>query len=442
MRVAGPMQGRLDQLPPELGFGYVYLANSEAQEGLTQAADRINRVDTRLATEAQTAQTVVTVFADGAQVQVVRAGENLSLLPPTIQPYTPATDEATAPSAPRIGDTAPLFTDFTPTDLLHGANADDSPLARDFVADAAYRHVYPLRTGAPTSFITEFLPERPDDFDERFALHVDFTPVLADRDRARTQLVESTVDLFAATAPEYTDIWARMSVEAIAMKAQQIAFAFEGIDKREFWFALKERLTETLEKRGHELPDEENLTQQLELLLVRHPDLLKKAWKACRARSIETLPAHLAPTLVSDWPLEPAARNVYGVFPDDLNRDEHPFAELLDTAPEILWWQRNPGNSPQTIRLYGWADGRGFWPDFAVVVEGRAEGGGVALIEVKGEHLQDYDRAKAAARHPVYGRVFMVGKRKGSEGFRFWRLTEQDELVDDGPFEAARLRYS
>lgn len=42
----------------------------------------------------------------------------------------------------------------------------------------------------------------------------------------------------------------------------------------------------------------------------------------------------------------------------------------------------------------------------------------------------------------VYGRVFMVGKRKGSEGFRFWRLTEQDELVDDGPFEAARLRYS
>ncbi len=439
MRVPASLQGRLERLPPELGFGYVYLANSEAQEGLTLAADRINRVDTRLATEAQTAQTVVTVFADGAQVQVLRAGENLSLLPPSTIAIA---ETEIAPQAPRTGDTAPLFADFTPTDLLHGADMDDSLLVRDFVTDAKRQNIYPLRIGAPTSFLTEFLPERPDDFDERFALHVDFTPVLADRDRARAQLVERTVDLFAATTPEDTDIWARMSVEAIALKAQQIAFAFEGIDRRAFWFALRERLAETLEKRGHELPDDESLSQQLELLLVRHPDLLRKAWKACRARSIETLPAHLAPTLVADWPLEPAARSVHGVFPDDLNRDERAFAELLDTAPEVRWWHRNPGNSPQTIRLYSWADGRGFWPDFAVVVEGRTVGDGIALIEVKGEHLQDYDRAKAAARHPVYGRVFMVGKRKGSEGFRFWRLTEQDELVDDGPFEAARLRYN
>jgi hypothetical protein len=439
MRVPASLQGRLERLPPELGFGYVYLANSEAQEGLTLAANAINRVDTRLATEAQTAQTVVTVFADGAQVQVLRAGENLSLLPSDSQLPMPAS-HAPLPPTP-AGDTAPLFADFAPGDLLHGARTDDSPLARNFAADAARQHVYPLRDGAPTGFLTEFLPARPEDFDERFALHVDFTPVLADRDRARAQLVERTVDLFAATMPEDTDIWARMSVEAIALKAQQIAFAFEGIDRRAFWFALRERLAETLEKRGHELPDDESLSQQLELLLVRHPDLLRKAWKACRAKSIETLPAHLAPTLVSDWPLEPAARSVYGVFSDDLNRDERPFAELLDTAPEVRWWHRNPGNSPQTIRLYGWADGRGFWPDFAVVVEGRAVGDGIALIEVKGEHLQDYDRAKAAARHPVYGRVFMVGKRKGSEGFRFWRLTEQDELVDDGPFEAARLRY-
>jgi superfamily II DNA or RNA helicase len=436
MRVPAPLQGRLDRLPPELGFGYVYLANSEAQEGLTLAADRINSVGTQLATEAQTAQTVVTVFADGARVQVLRAGENLSLLPAT--PVAPVA----AAAFPPAGDTAPLFPDFAPTDLLHGTRADDSPLARDFASDAARQHVYPLRAGAPTSFITEFLPERPDDFDERFALHVDFTPVLGDRDRARAQLVERTVDLFSPAAPEDANIWARMSVEAIALKAQQIAFAFEGIDRRAFWFALRARLAETLEKRGHELPDDEGLSQQLELLLVRHPELLRKAWKACRAQSIETLPAHLAPTLASDWPLEPAARNVYGAFPDDLNpRDERPFAELLDTAPEILWWHRNPGNSPQTVRLFGWADGRGFWPDFAVVVAGRGESDGVALIEVKGEHLQEYDRAKAAARHPVYGRVFMVGKRKGSEGFRFWRLTERDELVDDGPFEAARLRY-
>lgn len=443
MRVALPMQGRLDRLPPELAYGYVYLANSEAQEGLTLAADSINRVGNRLATEAQTAETMVTVFADGPRVQVVRDGENLSLLPASPIAPTPTGSAASPVSAPiGQGTTAPLFADLVPTDLLHGTTADDSLLARSFADDAARNHVYARRPDAPESLITEFLPRTSDDFDARFAMHVDFTPVLADRDRARTQLVERTVDLFSPSDLQDTDIWARMSVEAIAEKAQQIAFAFEGIDRREFWFALRDRLATTLEKRGHELPDDEMLSQQLELLLVRHPELLRKAWKACRASAIETLPAHLPPTLVSDLPLETAKRNVYGAFPDDLNRDERPFAELLDTAPEVLWWHRNPGNSPQTVRLYGWADGQGFWPDFAVAVAGREEGGGIALVEVKGEHLQEYDRAKAGAKHPVYGRVFMVGKRKGAEGFRFWRLTDKNELVDDGPFEAARLRYS
>ncbi|MCX8086624.1 MAG: DEAD/DEAH box helicase family protein [Rhodocyclaceae bacterium] len=440
LRVPAPLQGRLDELPPELGFGYVYLANSEAQEGLTRAADAINRLDTRLATEAQTAQTVVTVFAGEAQVQVVRPGENLSLLPATPSDTT-APALAVGTPALAAAETLPLFAELAPDSLLHGPSAEDSPLVRNFTADAARRHVYPLRAGAPASFITECLPERPEDFDERFAMHVDFTPVLADRDRSRTRLIERTVDLFSTAVPEDEDVWAHLSVEAIALKAQQIAFAFEGIDPRAFWRALRERLAKTLEERGHELPDDEGLSQQLELLLVRHPELLKKAWLACRAQHVTTLPAHLAPALVSDWPLETAARNVYGVFPDDLNGDERALAELLDTAPEILWWHRNPGHAPQTVRLYSWAGGRGFWPDFAVVVSGRTAGEGVALIEVKGEHLQEFDRAKAGARHPVYGRVFMVGRRRGVEGFRFWRLTAQDELVDDGPFEAARLRY-
>lgn len=75
-------------------------------------------------------------------------------------------------------------------------------------------------------------------------------------------------------------------------------------------------------------------------------------------------------------------------------------------------------------------------------VADRTEGDGVALSELKGPQLQQYDRAKAGARHLRYGRVFMVGKNGAEGAFRLWRLTTDDELVDDGPFEVHRTRHS
>lgn len=65
----------------------------------------------------------------------------------------------------------------------------------------------------------------------------------------------------------------------------------------------------------------------------------------------------------------------------------------------------------------------------------------IVLLEVKGPQLQHYDRAKAGARHSIYGRVSMVGKGWNGSGFLVWRLTQKDELVDDGRFEVARLRH-
>lgn len=56
----------------------------------------------------------------------------------------------------------------------------------------------------------------------------------------------------------------------------------------------------------------------------------------------------------------------------------------------------------------------------------------MALSEVKGPHLQYFDRAKATAVHIKYGRVFMVGKELGSDA----------NLVDDGRFELPRMHYS
>ena len=143
----------------------------------------------------------------------------------------------------------------------------------------------------------------------------------------------------------------------------------------------------------------------------------------------------------SDYPLESAKRNLYGVFPADLLVEERRFAEILDTSPEVVWWHRNPSRKPESVALYQWSSGVGFFPDFLVAVQGRKTGDGVALVEFKGPHLQQYEKEKAGAVHPHYGRVFMVGVAdRDRKELRLFRLVA-GELEDDGLFEVIRLRH-
>ncbi|GAE49462.1 hypothetical protein XPU_0994 [Xanthomonas arboricola pv. pruni str. MAFF 311562] len=75
MRRHALLQAQMDALPV-LDHGYVFLANSESQEGLLLAGAQINTL-TKQAPELGT-QTVVTMIGDGASLQVVRSGEPLS----------------------------------------------------------------------------------------------------------------------------------------------------------------------------------------------------------------------------------------------------------------------------------------------------------------------------------------------------------------------------
>jgi hypothetical protein len=124
--------------------------------------------------------------------------------------------------------------------------------------------------------------------------------------------------------------------------------------------------------------------------------------------------------LASDQRLPTASRALYGVVPPCLNAVEQRIAALLDASPHVLWWHRNP---PMTgVGLYRWDEGEGFYPDFVVRVRDRS-GAGIALLELKGEHLwgKDTEVEKADAHHPEYGRVFMVGRRRGATDFEFLR---------------------
>lgn len=469
MRVHRLLQGRLQDLPALLHYGYVFLANGEAQEGVLNAAAQINQMPGQLA--AASPATVVTVVGGQTGVQVVKPGQSFSLLPVSdpAQPAIPAIPGSGAPSSaaapaetpvrPVVGAQPSLFQVLlaptgdqsgspllagVPQGLAHGY-AETTPLASAFQLEAQTPGLsYPLKDIAPRSLTTETLPALPEDFEQRLVQHIDFARVLGDRLKVRSRVTERTTDVFAGSSPEDKDVWATVSPVAIAQKARQIAFQFDDVDRRELLRELKTRFREVLLNEGHEPPaDDEELTRQLELVLVRNDRLIRDAHKRLRAEQVATATVHLPAAVSASHPLSSAARNVYGVFPDDLGEHEREFAELLDTSPQVLWWHRNPVKKPWSVGLFGWADGVGFYPDFVVGVVERSEGDGVALSEVKGPQIQQYDKAKAGARHSHYGRVFMVGKAGAEGSFRLWRLTERGQaLVDDGPFEVPRMRHS
>lgn len=445
MRVHSLLQRR-PNTPQVLNYGYVFLANREAQVGLTGAATVINKLKEHTANT--TPQTVVTFTADSSFVQVVKIGQTAVIFPPPdpIPPVVVApggTDPLPGTVERSVTPPFSLFPDLAKSELLHGAHDGTTALVAAFKLDADEQYDYSLSVQELPQLVTEVLPKNPDDFEAQIVSFVDFSGVLADRDRSRTKLVQRTLDIFEAKGtPTDLDVWAKMSTISIAQRARQIAFEYPDVDSRQFLQSLRKRFRDALEAGGFDLSlSDEELTQQLELILVRNPNLIRQAHKRCRASQIRTQSFALPSVLQSKYQLEPAKRNVYGTFPADLSGEELRFAELLDTSPDVDWWHRNPVRQAESVALYRWSSGVGFFPDFLVAVKDRKGGGGVALVEFKGPQLQQYDKEKAGAVHIHYGRVFMVGVgAKNKKELRLFRLVDGD-LVDDGLFEVSRLRY-
>ncbi|TLM68218.1 MAG: helicase SNF2 [Deltaproteobacteria bacterium] len=435
-------------LPDELEYGYVFLANSEAQEGLLSAGDLINRMPTHVAELGS--QTVVTFVADEPEVQIVRNGESLRLFADgRVEFPDPPSDGGASlfnPASPGHQQEFLERTGWTPmAKRLQGNSfASSEPTATLLTSvlanDTHTEYTYRRRPDGPTALLTESMPPLPDDFEEQVAAQIDFTAVLSDRERVRTKIVQRTQNIFEDGGIVDEEKWATLSPEVIAAKAKQLVFQFD-VDRFAFPRLLRNRFRKALENHGIEPPaDEEQLLQQLDLILVRNPKLIAEAVRKCRAAQLAVQQVTLPEEISSELRLSPAKRNLYGIFPADLNSDERRFAELLDIDDDVLWWHRNPSQQPTSICLYGWSHGRGFFPDFLVAVKGRLVGQGLALVEVKGPQLQHYDRAKASARHREYGSAFMVGYDPGKKSFLMFR-EENGQLYENGTFEVARLRF-
>lgn len=448
MRRHRSVHGRKN-LPDELEYGYVFLANSEAQEGLLNAGDLINQMPTHIAELGS--QTVVTFIADEPEVQVVRNGESLRLFADgRIEFPDPPSNGGASLFAPSSSGNQQEFLDRTGwTPMAKGLLS--SPFASSEVTtatlltsvltnDARTEYTYRRRADGPTSLLTERMPPLPDDYEEQVAAQIDFVAVMGDRDRVKAKVVQRTQEVFGSGEIVDEEKWATLSPEAIAAKAKQLVFQFD-VDRFSFPRLLKSRFRKTLENYGIEPPEsEELLLQQLDLILVRNPKLIAEAVRKCRAAQLVIADAVLPTEVVSELRLAPAKRNIYGIYPADLNNDERRLAEKLDIDDDVLWWHRNPSQQPDSVGLYGWSQGRGFFPDFVVAIKGRNVGQGIALVEVKGPQLQHHDRAKASARHGEYGSTFMVGYHPGKKDFVMLR-EENGQLYENGAFEVERLRY-
>lgn len=444
------------ELPALLDHGYVFLANSESQEGLLQAGAQINALTTQ-APELGT-QTVLTVVGDAAQLQIVRSGEPLSLLVSRagVQVLSDGQTGADAPALDPAGIATGLQgTPFAGMDgpaqaaleMFGGqgswpARAGGVATAFALTGDTLYR--YPRRADAPASLRGERLPPAPVDFEARLAAHVDFSAeVLNDRTRHRVRVQRVDADLFAGTGgveEDGVDVWANLSPEAVAERAEQIRLRLPEANDRELYGRLLEVFVRAVEASGAELPEDEELRmQQLDLIMVRRPNLLRDAFKRMRQHQVVDVDVPLEAELLSDQPLRVASRALYGVFPLGINADEMAVAELLDASPLVRWWHRN--KSRQQVGLYRWDDGEGFYPDFVVSLYERP-GAGIALLEPKGPQLwgMPSEVDKSSAKHADYGTVFMMGRKRGEREFVFLRALG-GRLQSDGVFSIDRLRF-
>lgn len=470
MRVHRLLQGR-KTLNPLLTSGYVFLANEADQEGLNSAADLINELRSREPATGPQTMLTVRVDAESTSVDVTTDGTQFSLTrppgeTPALRAETPDADETVLPgddgsvaqtlafAASAIGDQLQSHpTAGTPPQDSLPASGTSSSAGLDSLTQALAHGAfsgerrYPLREGAVAELLSESLPLLPDDFEERLVASIDFSQVLADRERESARVTQRTEGLFEEERPLDERVLARLSAPIIAERAKQLTLAFDDIDQRHFLQLLEKRFREALQNAGIEVPpDPETLRRQLDLVLVRNPRLVREAHLRVRSTLISTVPVPLPAEIVSPARLARSAKNLYGVFPPGMGTDESQFARSLDCSEEVVWWHRNEPTRnparPESVGLWGWSGGlAGFYPDFVVAIQGRSEALGPALAEVKGMHLQEADKAKAGARHQAYGRVFMVGKRSRDDEQFWYFCLENNALTPDGVFEPSRMRY-
>ena len=408
MRVHGRLQGR--DLPPVLKHGYLFLADHDSQAGIATAAEKISKLKSQLTHTSPF--TMLTRVGVSTQFQVVRnnqpelmpdGGENAGF-PPEMEDAIPTGREALVARSQAV------------LDLLEAMTRQDSKSEKGGTESGAALHCYPLKPGMPLRFMTQELPMEVADLLACIEQQVAFN------DRALLTALAKDVQIIRIEKGHFSSvineehrsiISARIDLEKAERQAQQLLMRQQYLSAKELQDHLLKRLAAEFRSHGMSevAEDEERLEVALALILVRHPGFLREVEKKCAAkfsftRETEPLPG----SMDSTTPLNPSFKNIYGVFPADLNTWEVEFAKLLDNDPEgmVLWWHRNPVKKKYSVAIVR-PDGGRFFPDFIVGVKGRTVArDGILLIETKHAIGSLDSRIKAVVEHNEYGKALMI----------------------------------
>ena len=411
LRVHRRLQGK--KVPDLLRYGYVFLADPEAQTAVDIAGQRINEVQTEYAKASPT--TVIVRVGESAQVQVLGPGGQTALFqqppPPPLYPAEEAAAEPARESPPPSYALELLMESVTQSakPASEGVSADGSGKSR--VQTIAGRFQYPLRTGIPRHLKSQVLPA---DFDateqdcaRKFMVSArDLLMAVA----GRVKVQRKTLEVFTHQML-FEDVGLALAPEQVAEEAERVLTRSRVFHAKELREALVDRLQLIIKEEALEgADDRDKIEHFLDIILVTHPELLAEAQRAALAEYTELTEAESWPESVeSEQPLPVSRHNAYGAVPSDLNTWETAYVEFLDrdTSGAVQWWQRNPVSKPWSVRVL-LADGRGFFPDFIVAIADRPREDGVLLTDTKYAFELRKELPKVLAAHAAYGRVLLL----------------------------------
>jgi type III restriction enzyme len=380
-------------------------------------------------------------------VQVLDKGGQLSLLP-----VSPPPDFQTLWPQPAVVEEGPIRSGDAPSaftlELLTGnykVLPDESkPLSRAsavLASSSARGYSYTLRLDVPRRFKTQMVSPENDVTEEDCAQKfIVSSGEILRAHVAKVQIEKRTLEVFTRQIElEFTN--AVMDPDQAARIALKVLTKNESFDPRELRRALLRKLKTTLREIGmDEAEDSEQLSHMLNVILCARPNLLFNAQKAALAShcEVEQTEEGLPPAIESELPLPTSRLNVYRVMPPGLNTWERPFAELLDrdTQKIVRWWHRNLPHKPWSVQVV-LDDGRGFFPDFVIGIEGRKCEDGGLLADPKFAFEIAQELPKTHAQHPVYGRVLVLSLQGGAQWFTVRYDERQDRAVLGGEFRLA-----
>ena len=424
-------------LPSILNNGYVFLSDNAAQAGLSSAAQRINAMKTELASVTSNVA-VVSIGEDEPSVQITKNGQTTFLNNSGNVGAATNVDGCLMPAgSPSVSKVqSRLFEEWglSSPPSEDGATTTFSPPARKITGNFNYA----LRSdlGAPLAFRRAMLSlENTDivrDIVSRFRFDKD---ALIVAQQMATKIVMEEIEIFGNRKERPEEIRADLAqkeVDALAQKTLFKADDFDVIDIRVLHQALKEHFQKELVENGidHLFDSDEKVRAGLHKILALRPMQLKRAISETVAKYTISEEADPIPdSITSIITLDPARLNLYGIFPEDLNTWERPFAEDLDNdlTGTVLWWHRNPPRKQFSVSMPLPGQPH-FYPDFIVGVKDRKRGNGILLMETK-RVINDQERnalVKAQAEHPDYGKVMMLYW----EEKRDWQIVEYDPKND------------